>query len=488
MQDSLSYRFVRPLLTPFASAAATGLRAVISKELDAARTRCPADGSDPPVEVVVWNGVPGVVDIRPQEEVDFLTWRSPLYVAPMTAGIADQFARLITGGQRVAVATDAEVINLILSTPLSHSLLREERAGGEWYTLDQSRQSRIQTFPGSAYEINRVGFPVDRARRSEIEIEMLDGQVHRPGDSTWELAKLYFQNAWSHAGVGNYHTWVHFGLPDAAAGTFENNVPAGSVLRQLMAPHLRFTMRIDHQALRIGKFSSNVHRSLKCRLNPWLSMPMTRDQFVGFAAEQVIDYYFHDEAEPSVIPRRFDLDKPFDRFLSAYFEKTREFVRRVAPFVEKDHYESWMTDLARFIPDVARATMEENLAHLIWQVSILHSSDHYGFSAVADLGIPRLRHRFASQEAQAAKDDPAGLVSPVDLYRWRNAVAIFASHLDLHPKFDNRTMHTSYGFEQPELVDAARAYRDGLREVDTEMIRLDNRICPLNVMLQSVCF
>lgn len=110
-------------------------------------------------------------------------------------------------------------------------------------------------------------------------------------EEDWKLAKLHLQIMMSFYTPGMQHNWVHFVLPSAIAVNTPKVLRPDSVLRKLITPHIRFTERINHQALFVCRSSDNK-RSLADRyLRPWVAFPMTKEVFVENVARECQRYY-----------------------------------------------------------------------------------------------------------------------------------------------------------------------------------------------------
>jgi len=69
------------------------------------------------------------------------------------------------------------------------------------------------------------------------------------GDEVFERAIQSAINTICYFIPGIAHSWVHFLFPDAVAATVHNDVPRNSVLYKLLEPHIRYTSRINWEAL-----------------------------------------------------------------------------------------------------------------------------------------------------------------------------------------------------------------------------------------------
>lgn len=68
-------------------------------------------------------------------------------------------------------------------------------------------------------------------------------------------------------------------------------LPETSILKKLLKPHMRFTNRINHQALFVPVASDNKNGFFDRYLKPWASFPMTKDVFIEQIARKCQQYY-----------------------------------------------------------------------------------------------------------------------------------------------------------------------------------------------------
>ncbi|MEE2959762.1 MAG: hypothetical protein VYA34_03385 [Myxococcota bacterium] len=449
------------------------------KRLQAHLTMLTQDGPKP-VEITTHEGVPGVLKVRPEEEADFLKYRSPLYTSIATTGVAKQDALDSCGRQKIKVVSDETFRKMILHTPLSHALPLDPE-NPKFYKLDLSAQFAIDTKNGTTYQVKTVRIPVNPINDERATIELDTGKVvEAPApdekSQTWDLAKLYFQMSWAHAVVGLFHTWVHFGVPDVAAasltnGVLDGTIKEGSTLHNLLAPHLRFTMRINNQALNVGRFSAEE------------PLQMAHEAFTKTIAKIVAK-------EEIVIPRGRRSASPYEYFLHEYKKPIRKFVDTIASKIDPNEYQAWIAPLAEHYPGLAKPcfppSMEEVLTDLIWQVSVVHSSDHHAAYKFRNYGVSTIPKKFSDASPDELAD-PTSLVDSATTTNFRTAVDIFAQHLDLHPNLDNRTASANYDFQGNSEKRAAQTLKSEIQALDTRMKKEGVQFCPATTMLQSVC-
>jgi len=207
---------------------------------------------------------------------------------------------------------------------------------------------------------------------------------------------------------------------------------------------------------------------------------MAHEEFTKTIAKRVV------ETEIKV-PRDLNSNSPYEYFLDQYRAPISEFVKSVAAEIDPGEYQAWIAPLAEHYPALANASMTDVLTHLIWQVSVVHSSDHHAAYKFRNYGVSAISSDFAdATEDQLA--NPASLVDPATTTNFRTAVDIFAKHPPQHEDLDNRTVSGAYNFSSEATQNAAERFRAALNEVDQRMEAQGLQFCAVDTMLQSVCF
>lgn len=400
-----------------------------------------------------------------EQELDFLRWRSATYFGPMSDGVVDETIAALFGRNAPAPA-DAHQLAEICSTCTAAYLGRRE---GTRTIIDFAQ---LTLFPYRPETVSQFIFDLEAREFSVVDV---GGATHRPGDSTWETALAHVMCWITIAAPSGAHNWVHFGFPDACASVHNRMRHRDTVLWKLLAPHLRFTNRINYQALWIQRSSDNGH-SLRQRLTPWLAMPYHAEQFRGGILRNTTRHY-RDLPAHFDLPLRLDPAVPYFRFLRAYYDVVERFVARLE--LEDDAWNEFASGVDADFPGFARIVRERALAVLLWQVGVVHLADHASFVKHA------LHHGFCWVPHTLHTPYTFADVGRWDRWRTRNFLKTFVA-FHPHPDLDQRLLNVeAYGFSGDAAV-AAEAFRADLLALDARLG--PDRIVPVEAMVQSVCF
>jgi hypothetical protein len=405
------------------------------------------------------------------QEIDFVKWRSPTYVEPMSDGVVDETVAALLG-RNVPEAFDASTLaRMALYCPSAYLIKKE----GDVYVLDLAA---LSLFPYRPLTISQFRFNLER---SEFAIIDISGRLHKPEDTSWETALAHAMCWMTIANPAGAHNWVHFALPDAAASVHDRMTQRDTTLWRLLAPHLRFTNRINYQALWIQRSSDNAPTFRKA-LVPWLSMPFYPDQFRGGILRNTQRHY-------SALPRHFDLpssldpEVPYFRFLNDYYAVVERFAAAIDPELEQGAWDEFARGVDAELPGFMRIPRVKALAVLIWQVGVVHICDHltyfefgmrYGF-----MRVPR------SLKTPYTRKD----VGRWDRWKTRNFMKTFVT-FNPNPNLDQRLLNIgAYGFAPASAAGKAAArFKQDLLALDAQLAAEGRALVPVDRMVQSVCF
>lgn len=405
------------------------------------------------------------------QELDFLKWRSPTYVEPMSNGAVDEAVAALKG-RNSPEAFDASTLARMAMNCTAAYLLKKE---GDFFVLDLAG---ISIFSYRAMTISQFLFNLER---NEFIIIEISGRMHKPGDPLWETALTHTMASITIACPAGAHNWVHFALPDAAASVHDRMTQQDTTLWRLLAPHLRFTNRINYQAVWL-QASTNNAPTLRKALVPWLSLPFYPDQFRGGVLRNTARHY-------SSLPRHFNLPSeldseiPYFQFLKAYYGVVERFVAAIDPELEQSAWDEFARGMDDELPGFIHIPRIKALSVLLWQVGVVHICDHLSFfdfgMRYGFMRVPRTLNTAFTQ-----KD-----VGRWDRWKTRNFMKTFVT-FNPNPNLDQSLLNIdAYGFPQNSPASkAATQFKQNLLALDAQLAAEGHAIVPVNRMIQSVCF
>lgn len=411
--------------------------------------------------------------VPPDLELDFLQHRSETYLKPMTFGVAKELSSFLRGGGDAEPTTARALVDFAL-----------KGAGANACRYDKSAEAYVAEFdsfhfdpwPSCRLEVSKFVFTEDL---ESLEIHGKDGVVHRPGGKTWQAA-LDQVNATFTIGIPTaMHNWVHFSLLEAVAEQTYQHLPRSSVLSQLLAPHVRFTNRINQQALWVRK-STEAKDTAKGKLVPWHPFPMNGKEFADGVLINTGNFY----GDLSFLekPDQIDVSIPYYRFLRDYFEVIERFVKDVAKHVDKRELSALMSGLGQYYPGIEDKDPVRVLSMSIWLAGVYHCVDHASYADFAGrYGLNRVKSL-----AEPKKGEGQSRYERFRLRCFLNIFGGFNANPDLN---QNLTNISAYGFEPGSRPSqAADRFLRELRDVDREHGLSGTRVLAVDEMVQSVCF
>lgn len=432
------------------------------------------------VYVSQWRGMPSVLTISAADNLDFNFWRKPTYLLPTLSAMVKFKVKKLLDDRRVEILPDDKLYHWISATPLSRLVTQE----GDYLCLDLAVVENLQTDADVYYTGPKLR--IHRHNHADAQICFkADPHVYTPTDgSLWDLAKLHLQASSAFVMPGRFHGNIHFGLPCVAAASLQV-LTADDALYQLLAPHLRFTLRINNEALRVQRAQD--------RSKPYAPFPVSGDEFVnsiaGDVQEQLLNPGFR--CPPWSLRNK---DLAFNQFGQAYYDEVLAFVARVYPKLNAASLRNFKHQVALYIPGFADADDIHALATLIWQVSFLHSADHYAMEHVmqGDQYVFFSMHLPKPAQSLIKSDTPrAQLIQMAcdaeDKYRSSVFCRTFvAGHK--HPLWSNTMDNIRYRFKDEALQQAAIDFQQQLLRTEQQLDRQGINICPLAHTFQSICW
>lgn len=428
-------------------------------------------------DVVSWNGFPSVLKIPSKENLDFNFWRKPTYVIPTLVSLVSNKVKWLLEEKRVTPLPDEQLKVWLGHGPLSRLAVRN----GDSISVDLGQVKDVETDDG----VFLVGPKVELSDQGEASIRFSDSEVYSPKDgSLWVLSKLHVQAAAAFLLPGRFHGNIHFGLPCVAAASL-TSLSKSDVLYQLLEPHVRFTLRINNEALRVQRAQD--------RSKPYAPFPVTGEEFVRSIAGDVKQELM----EPGLRCPPWSLQGealPFVQYGQAYYSVILNFVNTVAEKITNDERQRWQHFMRGYIPGFEKQNINEALATIIWQVSILHSADHYAMDHVmqADKYLFSKMRINSPSESGITKDTPVDQVVKMacdaeDRFRLNVFGGTFMRG-HKHPLWSNTMDNIRYRFSDEELKSKAKEFQNKLIGTEQNLKAKKINICPLESVFQSICW
>lgn len=428
-------------------------------------------------DVVIWNGFPSVLKIPSKEDLDFNFWRKPTYVMPTLISLVRNKVKWLLEEKRVSPLPDKKLAYWISHGPLSR--LAERNANCLTVDLGQVRNVKADD------DVYLVGPKVEIEDSGKVAIRFGADEVYTPEDgSLWILSKLHVQAAAAYLLPGRFHGNIHFGLPCVTAASL-SRLNKADVLYQLLEPHVRFTLRINNEALRVQRAQD--------RSKPYAPFPVSGEEFVKSIAQDVKKELI----EPGFRCPPWSLQQealPFVQYGQAYYMVILTFVTKVMPYITEEELLRWHHFMSGYIPKFERNNINEAIATIIWQVSILHSADHYAMDHLmqADKYLFSKMRIKSPRESGITKDTPVDQVINMacdaeDRFRLNVFGGTFMRG-HKHPFWSNTMDNIKYRFKNENLKKEAEVFQKELVSVEGELSKAGIDICPLKNVFQSICW
>lgn len=358
------------------------------------------------------------------------------------------------------------------------ALLAEAGPDTRFHKMDFTPIGDVKPLPGMFVAATVVLVRRDGDGPMRIVGVHINGMVLRPSDPAFELAKYFVLQGAAYGILFTVHPNLHFPFDTVNAIT-KSAVPVKHPMFQLLEPHLAFQLALNNAVL-------NEPASVIAE-NPRVPYaPFTARATDGMMAFFVAGYHgiVGNSAYPpyDYVERPHQTEGSYNAFLDAYYPPFLAFARAVCEHIDKHDpiVVDWVTWIRQWIrgfgesPDLPsdpavpfdifdhEDRLPAVLAGFMWDVTVAHATDHQVFGH--DIGVYRhcLRLRVPPPTRPDQTFDASALVRRRDLFR-----AHLAEEMFFVPHTVTALLDVAYGFESPELQEAARQFKQALHDVES---------------------
>eukprot|EP00808_Paulinella_micropora_P030829 g47038.t1 len=465
-------------------------------------------------EKSIFNIVPNSVPMY--DNLMFGWHRKTAYIKPFAMALPKWLAGKFSFSGRSPLISDQDFFRMLNDTLLVHDYYEDMVDSGRGYIMDAQGLTKVPHLNKTIFEIDSVGMDQQGWPRY---IKLLNGEMIRPDEPGWDLAKKHVSGTILTLGAAFTHSWIHFVFPDLAAIGM-HKLKGDSVLYKLLFPHLRYVTVINqvrnHQP---GQADSPIGWDGKCcgmgngkwqSYIPWqaLGRALTLEAFVTANDSHCSRFYYQDGLPPAPIKpdfkdqSNFFHNKRYDRlsdfvipdyaqitntryhtFVSSYWPSFRRLVEKVWPEIKKEDYDLWVSTFYPWLPTVKNADPIDVLACVMWHVSVLHSCDHQSY-------LPF--QRWISVKP-VKKWDPQDFK---DTYRTFHSNDILSTwtFFDVwqrplyNPLKPNLLYNVDHGFRSAALRKADAEFRADLASNEKELIAKKLNLIPLGEIIVALHF
>ena len=423
---------------------------------------------------------------------------------------------------RIDHATDAECAWMLTTTCYAKYLRRrtaEQLKGSDFETtlgrFDPQREYLISDFttmqdldPYPGIHVAPTVVLFGRAASGKgyellaISIGHLEGNrwkhlVLTPADShAWTLAKYYAIQGAAHMTSLSGHPATHFPYDTVNAITV-SSIPTAHLLFKLLEPHLELHLAVDHAVLEGGdSIVSERHGEFYApyACNGTNIRQLVPTGYIGYP-NPLSKYEPSNEPGPNYKPWTYpkaapDIPTDYGRFLAAYYETVRGYVREVvgqiaalgdsAQGAEQRYYiQRWAHYIAQVLPGfpdehaiLAPGSDGDPYPNLvaavttyIWDVGIAHGLEHNSYYK---LGPHRTGFRVRIPPP-ASRQIPAFSRKDV-LHGWDLFKSTLAFEMFFRPHIVTHLLDSQYNFDDPALRAAAERFKQALRATEQRLV------------------
>jgi len=357
------------------------------------------------------------------------------------------------------------------------------RNGGRFFKVDFSAMAGFKSYKGIYTAPTVTLLRRGEAGLTAVAIKIND-LVLTPGDThAWQLAKYFVLQAAATLITLCQHPRLHFPMDSINAVT-KTALPKSHVIFRLLEPHLRFSLPLNRSTLYHPKsiVSHNEREIYTAYAGPSESLR----ELISIGYRGLSGNSSYPEYRFPMRPETIHSD--YGTFVRTYYDVIYRFVATVLRGrVENDPLvRDWAGHISEWVPgfpDGEAIFQDDNLvaavAFFLWDVSVMHASDHNEFAGNPINQAP-LRIRVPAPTAK--KMPPLNLkklTRRYDFFKYWMAKRMFFAPTNISLLQD-----THYNFEEATLREANEVFLRELREADANMsVR---RFVPLSEISRSI--
>ncbi|MEM7354149.1 MAG: hypothetical protein AAF657_25320 [Acidobacteriota bacterium] len=363
------------------------------------------------------------------------------------------------------------------------AVLEQAQDDDRFYKVDFSAMEDFESYPG-IYTAATVTLLRRRGGQLEAVAIRINGLVLTPEDThAWQLAKYFVLQAATTLMTLCQHPRLHFPMDSVNAVT-KTALPKNHVIFRLLEPHLRFSLPLNRSTLYHPK--SIVSHNEKEIYTPYAGPTDSLRELISIGYRGIAGNSSYPEYRFPMRPETIHSD--YGTFVKVYYDVIYRFVEKVLQGrVENDplvrDWAGYISEWVPGFPDGEAIFAGDNLVaaitFFIWDVSVMHSSDHNEFAGYPINQAP-LRIRVPPPTAKR--------IPPLNLRKLTRRFDVFkywmAKRMFFAPTNISLLQDTEYNFEESALRQTARDFLQELRDADANMpVR---RFVPLSEISRSI--
>jgi hypothetical protein len=298
-----------------------------------------------------------------------------------------------------------------------------------------------------------------------------------PADNAWNLAKIYVLQACAYHMLFVVHPALHFPMDSVNAIT-KTAVPHTHPLFQLLYPHTSYTLALDNAVLE-GPNSVVNSNAQGTWFDPLMGNAYNLKLLFGAGYAGLSDPWYGDAYPPyHFMQPQMGFDSPYGQWLADYFPPFLTLCEEVAKRIDKQ--DTYVARWARYNSTYVRGFPDENsifkdgclaqaMAIFMWDVTVSHGGDHYGFGLNIPAKYKFLRIRKYPPPSSSSAPSPTwvgDVADGDDLFRAELAQKLFFGPHAMPPNLDQTYYpFTKYDSANVGLMPAQKKFHDDLTAV-----------------------